>query len=131
MWSFREIARTEDEIEARRYFVLQIKCPSVFTYRDPTYTFCMAWIQSAKSCVLENPSNGRRDTAEKVLFSPSKVPFLLTNREHFYTYCSARAQSAKMVFQENFSNGRKDTDEKLYYPPSKVAFIFDRSRPNV
>jgi hypothetical protein len=137
MWSFGEITRTEDEIEARRYFVLRVKYPSVMTDRDSTYTFCTAWAQSAKSCALENPSNGRRDTAEKVLFSPSKVPFfikkspfLLTKREHFYTFFRARAQSDKLVFQETLSSGRQDTDEKVYYPII-VPFIFDRSLPNI
>lgn len=83
MWSFREITRKEDEIEVRRYFVLQLKGPSILTDRDPTYTFCVAWAQSAKSCVSEYPSNGRRDTAKKVLFSPSKVPLFIDKSREF------------------------------------------------
>jgi hypothetical protein len=75
---------------------------------------------------LENPSNGTRDTAEKVPFSPSRVPFFIEEK-----FCRARAQSAKLVFQENLSSERQDTDEKVYYPPSKVPFIFDRSLPNI
>jgi hypothetical protein len=42
-WNFRKISQTEDEIQPKRLFALQVKYPSLPTDRDQTYTFHRAW----------------------------------------------------------------------------------------
>jgi hypothetical protein len=48
IWFFRKIPQMEDEIQLSKYLDLQVKCPSLMTDRDETYTFCREWIQGAK-----------------------------------------------------------------------------------
>ena len=73
-----KIPRMEDEIQARRYFVLQLKCPSFLTDHDQTYMCLGHWRRKPDGEFQGNPSNGRRDT-EKEICSSSKLP-LITDR---------------------------------------------------
>jgi hypothetical protein len=82
----------EDEIQLSKYLDLQVKCPSLMTDRDETYTFLGNGCRVLSMEFEGNPSNGRRDTSEKV---PSSV---ITDCDQTYYFCSAFSQSVRHEF---------------------------------
>lgn len=61
----------------RRYCVLQVRCPSLFTDCDQTYTFIGHLGSLLDMEFHENPMSGRRDRAKEVFCSSSPVPFII------------------------------------------------------
>jgi hypothetical protein len=79
----------------------------------------------------ENPSNGRRNTAEEVYFSPSKCLY----HKPLIIKLACTVENGGSVlgveFHENSSNGRRDAAEMVLCSSDEVPFVTDRSRPNL
>jgi hypothetical protein len=67
---------------------------------------------------VENPSNGSRDTLEKVLCSPCKVLLVIGCLEP--NIHRLHRMRGKCEVQGYPSNGIQDTAEKVFFSPSKV-----------
>ena len=63
-------------MQAISFFVPQVKCPSLQTDLNHTYTVHSTCAESAKCGVQESHTNISADTGEKVLCCHSKVPFV-------------------------------------------------------
>jgi len=85
--AFCKIPKMEDERQIRRYSFLPVRFPFLLPNREHFYTFCGARAQSAKLVFLENLSNGRQNTDEKVYYPPSKVPLIFDRpRTNIYVF---------------------------------------------
>jgi len=82
--------------------------------------------------LMKTPSNRRRDTVEKFLFSPSEVPFFIDrSRPKLYQMYSMRSERRDWSFGGGVTlNRRRDSDEKVLCSVNKVPFVTDRSQPN-
>jgi len=120
----RKIRCIEEEIQARRSCVLQVKCP----YFQLIATKCKSIVghggRELDMEFPENPLSGRRDTAKKVLYSTTKVPFIKDN--HTHKYCNTWRLSARNRFHKDPLNGRRGTVENVLCSSSKVTFIIDQ-----
>jgi len=77
----------------------------------------------------EYPSNGRRDTDENVLHSPTKYysPIETTLME----FVAHASRILNMKIQKNRYNGSRDPAERILRSPNEVPFIIDRSQPKL
>jgi hypothetical protein len=65
------------QIQQRKYFVLQIKCPSLMTDQTQTHTECNICVKSAGHEVSRKSLQRKLRYSEKVLYSPSKAPLVV------------------------------------------------------
>jgi hypothetical protein len=80
-WKMRgirfHIPSMEAEIQAKMYYPLQLKCPSLLNDRNHIRSVCCTCVENSKYGDSEKSNNGRRDTAERVLRSPNVMPFII------------------------------------------------------
>ena len=75
------------------FFVLQVKCPLLWTDHNEIYTACGACAVSNVCVQFEvDLSNRSRDTEENVLFLPVKCPLLWTDHNEINIPCGACAE---------------------------------------
>jgi hypothetical protein len=121
-----EQARGNDEWhwKPRRYFVSQVKCPSLLTNHNQTYTNCMACAVNDRCGVSERSLKVKaRYSGEGTLFfQQSAVRYwpiatkLIPNVGHAHWVRS-------MEFQKDLCNRMWDTVEKVLCSSSKVPYI--------
>jgi len=78
----------------------------------------------------ENPSDGNRDTVEKVLFSSSKVLLIIDQLQENIPFVAHAWTVQGVMFHENSSKGNRGTPEIL--PSShNVLLIIHLPQPNL
>jgi hypothetical protein len=77
------------------------------------------------SKLKQNSSKERRDTAETVLGSPSKVTSMIYRSQPVKLFVAHALKVKNVKFQENLSNGNRYIAEKVLCSPGKVSLITD------
>ena len=132
MWIFTKITSLKPEIQPKRYFVLEVKCPLLVTDRNQTYIMCSACVERAR-CELSGksfqlkPKSSREST---LLFNSCTINYWRNGNEHV-SFVAHAWEVGRMNFKTNLLNGSRDTIDKVIRTPSKGPLIFNRSQLNL
>jgi hypothetical protein len=110
VWSFMKITLMEAQVQPKRYIIAQVKCLHYWLIATKLLSFVTRPWKVWGVSFLENSSNERRGTTEKILCSPRKVFLISDGSEQTNTVCSAcLVVQGNDYTQKNTSTGSRDT----------------------
>jgi hypothetical protein len=121
----------EGEIQARKCFRLQVKCPSLSTDSNQNCTVCSASAAREKCHVTVAliQRNARYSPESTLVSNQSDLHYFWISTN---SLCIADARLLRGTkSQSHDSNGRGDTSEKVVCSSSNMPVIIDQSQPDL